>query len=106
LSDVKGDCESNADHRRGSVVTSGFPKIRPGQNLKNDAAPDARVPAITSAANHRGWCYDNRCSRYYDNRRRGCDYDRTSIRDTSIRTRMIARTTSARSAGTANIDDE
>jgi hypothetical protein len=64
------------------------------------------VPAITSAANHRGWCYDDRRRGCDYDRRRGCDYDRTSIRDTSIRTRMKARTTSARSAGTANVDDE
>jgi hypothetical protein len=64
------------------------------------------VPAITSAANHRDWCYDDRCSRYYDNRHRGCDYDRTSIRDTSVRTGMKARTTSARGVGTPNIEDK
>jgi hypothetical protein len=87
------------------------------------------VPAVTSAANHRGWyynsrCYDNWCSRCYDgrghdgrghdyrcrgchdNRRRGCDYDCTSIRETSsVRIRMKARTTSARSAGTVNTDE-
>jgi hypothetical protein len=90
--------------------------------LKNDAASEARVPAVTNAANHRGWyynnrcsrcynnrcsrCYNNRCSRCYDNRRRGRDYDWTSIRATSsVRTRMKARTTSARSAGTVNIDE-
>jgi hypothetical protein len=79
--------------------------------LKNDAASEARVPAVTNAANHRGWyynsrCYDNRRRGCYDNRRRGCDYDWTSIRATSsVRTRMIARTTSARSAGTVNIDE-
>ena len=82
--------------------------------LKNDAASEARVPAETNAANHRGWyynnrcsrCYNNRCSRCYDNRCRGCDYDWTSIRATSsVRTRMKARTTSARSAGTVNIDE-
>ena len=77
------------------------------------------MPAVTNAANHRGWyynsrCYNNRCSRCYNNRRtrcydnrsRGCDYDWTSIRATSsVRTRMKARTTSARSAGTVNIDE-
>ena len=87
--------------------------------LKNDAASEARVPAVTNAANHRGWydnsrcydnrrrgCYDNRRRGCYDNRCRGCDYDRTSIRATSsVRTRMKARTTSARSAGTVNIDE-
>jgi hypothetical protein len=98
--------------------------------LKNDAASEARVPAVTNAANHGGWyynnrcsrcynnpcsrrynnrcsrCYNNRCTRCYDNRRRGCDYDWTSIRATSsVRTRMKARTTSARSAGTVNIDE-
>ena len=79
--------------------------------LKNDAASEARVPAVTNAANHRGWydnsrCYDNRHRGCYDSRCRGCDYDRTSIRATSsVRTRMKARTTSARSAGTVNIDE-
>jgi hypothetical protein len=79
--------------------------------LKNDAASEARVPAVTNAANHWGWyynsrCYNNRCSRCYDNRSRGCDYDWTSIRATSsVRTRMKARTTSARSGGTVNIDE-
>jgi hypothetical protein len=92
--------------------------------LKNDAASEARVPAETSAANHRGWyynsrCYDNWCSRCYDgrghdyrrrgcddNRRRGCDYDCTLIRETSsVRIRMKARTTSTRSAGTVNKDE-
>ena len=79
--------------------------------LKNDAASEARVPAVTNAANHRGWydnsrCYDNRRRGCYDNRCRGCDYDRTSIRATSsVRTRMKARTTSARSVGTVNIDE-
>ena len=95
--------------------------------LKNDAASEARVPAVTNAANHRGWyynsrcydnrrrgcydngrrgCYDNRRRGCYDNRRRGCDYDWTSIRATSsVRTRMKARTTSARSAGIVNIDE-
>jgi hypothetical protein len=87
------------------------------------------VPAKTSAANHRGWyynsrcydsrCYDNWCSRCYDgrghdyrrrgcydNRRRGCYYDCTSIRETSsVKIRMKARTTSARSAGTVNEDE-
>jgi hypothetical protein len=90
------------------------------------------VPAETSAANHRGWyynsrCYDNWCSRCYDGRghdyrrrgchdyrrrgchdyrRRGCDYDCTSIRETSsVKIRMEARTTSARSAGTVNKDE-
>ena len=71
------------------------------------------MPAVTNAANHRGWYYNSRCSRCYnsrrsrcyDNRRRGSDYDWTSIRETpSVRTRMKARTTSARSAGTVNID--
>ena len=42
--------------------------------LKNDAASEARVPAVTNAANHRGWYYNSRCD---DNRRRGCDYDWT-----------------------------
>jgi hypothetical protein len=95
--------------------------------LKNDAASEARVPAVTTAANHWGWyynsgcysnrcsrCYNNRCSRCYnnwrtrcyDNRSRGCDYDWTSIRAaSSVRTRMKARTTSARSGGTVNIDE-
>jgi hypothetical protein len=100
--------------------------------LKNDAASEARVPAVTTAANHWGWyynsrcdnsrcynnrcswCYNNRCSRCYNNRRTrcydnrscGCDYDWTSIRATSsVRTRMKARTTSARSGGTVNIDE-
>ena len=79
------------------------------------------MPAVTHAANHRGWYYNSRRSRYYnsrcsrcynsgrtrcyDNRCRGSDYDWTSIRETSsVRTRMKARTTSARSAGTVNID--
>jgi len=67
------------------------------------AAPEARVPAETTAANHRGRRYNSRC---YDNWRRGCDYDWTSIRETSsVRTTMKARTTSARSAGTVNIDE-
>jgi hypothetical protein len=79
--------------------------------LKNDAASEARVPAVTNAANHRGWyynsrCYDNRRRGCYNNRRHGCDYDWTSIRATSsVRTRMKAWTTSARSAGTVNIDE-
>jgi hypothetical protein len=83
--------------------------------LKNDAASEARVPAVTTATNHWGWyynsrcynsrCYNNRRTRCYDNRSCGCDYDWTSIRATSsVRTRMKARTTSARSGGTVNID--
>ena len=74
--------------------------------LKNDAASEARMPPVTNAANHRGWYYNNRCSRCYDKRRGGRDYDWTSIRETSsVRTRMKARTTSTRSAGTINIDE-
>jgi hypothetical protein len=103
-------------------------RLRRLTELKNDAAPQARVPAITTAANHRGryynsrsydrggWCYDSRCydsrcsrcydSRSHDNWRRGNDYDWTSIRETSsVRTTMKARTTSTRSACTVNIDD-
>jgi hypothetical protein len=81
-------------------------RLRRLTELKNDAAPQARVPAVTTAANHRGRCYDSRCSRCYDNWRRGCDYDWTSIRETSsVRTTMKARTTSARSTGTVNIDE-
>jgi hypothetical protein len=68
------------------------------------------VPAVTTAANHRTWYYNSRChniraydNRGYDNWHPGCDYDRTSIRETSsVRTRMKARTTSAGSAGTVN----
>ena len=40
--------------------------------LKNDAASEARVPAVTNAANHRGWYYNSGC---YDNRRRGASSD-------------------------------
>jgi hypothetical protein len=58
------------------------------------------MPAVSTAANHRTWYYN---SRGYNNWHPGCDYDRTSIRETSsVRTRMKARTTSAGSAGTVN----
>jgi hypothetical protein len=40
--------------------------------LKNDAAPQVRVPSVTDSANHRGRCYDSRC---YNNRGRRYDYD-------------------------------
>jgi hypothetical protein len=62
------------------------------------------VPAVTNAANHRGWYYNSRCSWCHDYRHRGRDYDWTSITEaSSVRTRMKARTISIRSAGTANI---
>ena len=69
--------------------------------LKNDAAPQVRVPAVTNAANHRGRGYN---SRRYDNRRR-CDYDWAVRATMSIRTTVKAGTTSALSAGTVNTDE-
>jgi len=91
---------NEADSR---LLRSGV-SIRPTE-LKNDAAPEARVPAETSTANHRGR-YNNRYSWCYDNRCRGDDYDRTSIREAPpVRARMEATTTSARSAGTVNIGE-
>src|SRR5262249_25709923 len=71
--------------------------------LKNDAAPQARVPAETNAANHRGSRdYD---SRWHDNWCRGCDYDWTIRATSSQRTTMKAETTSLRSTSTVNIDE-
>lgn len=71
--------------------------------LENHAAPEAWVPAVTTAANHRG--YNNRSSWCHDNRPLGCHYDWTTIRDTSYETKMKAKTTSVPGAGTVSTDE-
>jgi len=75
--------------------------------LKNDAAPQARVPPVTNATNYRGRGYNSRRydSRCDDNWRRRCDYDWPVRPTMSIRTTVKARTTSALSAGTINTDE-
>jgi len=70
--------------------------------LKNDAAPQMRVPAISNAADHRGRCYD---SRSYDNRGRWCDYDWPVRATMSIRTTVKAGTTSALGTGAVDGDE-
>jgi hypothetical protein len=60
------------------------------------------VPAISNAANHRGWCYDGRC---YNNRGRRRDYDWPVRAAMSIRTTVKAGTTSALSTGTMDGDE-
>ena len=37
--------------------------MSPNALSKDDAAPKARMPAETSAANYPCWCYDDRCGR-------------------------------------------
>jgi len=96
--ETKGNAGQQSTHRTQSRAS-----VSQALELIRQAAPEARVPAETTAANHRGRRYNSRC---YDNWRRGCDYDWTSIRETSsVRTTMKARTTSARSAGTVNVDE-
>src|SRR6516164_2269151 len=95
--ETKGNAGQQSTHRTQSRAS-----VSQALELIRQAAPEARVPAETTAANHRG----RRYTRCYDNWRRGCDYDWTSIRETSsVRITMKARTKSARSAGTVNIDE-
>src|SRR6516164_7989277 len=79
--ETKGNAGQQSTHRTQSRAS-----VSQALELIRQAAPEARVPAETTAANHRGRRYNSRC---YDN----------------VRTTMKARTTSARSAGTVNIDE-
>jgi hypothetical protein len=89
--------------RHSGATAKPLSESRAGRELKNHAPPEAWVPAETTAANHRG--YNNRRGRRYDNRPHGCDYDWTTIRDTSYETKMKAKTTSVSSTRTVSTDE-
>jgi hypothetical protein len=72
---------------------------------QNDAATEARMPAIAGAANDWSWGNHNRSSRGNDNRRARDDDDRTIRTASSELVAMKGRPTAALSSGSIDGDE-
>jgi hypothetical protein len=72
---------------------------------QNDAATEARMPAITGAANDRSWGNHDRCSRGNDNWRARDNDDRTIRTAPSELVAMKARPTAALGSSAVDRDE-